>query len=64
MWEDLVGNYYEEDHKVPLECNDKDHKVPLERSDKDHDKLMDLYNRVGLIREKCEEFNKDENLER
>lgn len=35
MWEDLVGNYYEEDH----------------------DKLMDLCDRLGLTREKCEELN-------
>ena len=34
MWEDIDGNYWEEDH----------------------DKLMDLYDRVGLTREVCEKF--------
>lgn len=34
MWEDLDGNYYEEDH----------------------DKLMALYDKVGLTREVCDRF--------
>ena len=38
MWEDLEGNYWEEDY----------------------DKLMDLYDKVGLTREVCEELCESE----
>lgn len=37
MWEDLDGNYYEEDH----------------------DKLMELYNKLGLTKEVCDKFNEE-----
>ena len=42
MWEDLEGNYWEEDH----------------------DKLMALYDKVGLTREKCEVLANENSLER
>jgi hypothetical protein len=38
MWEDLEGNYWEEDY----------------------DKLMELYDKVGLTREACEELCESE----
>ena len=41
MWEDLEGNYWEEDH----------------------DKLMALYDKVGLTREKCKELAEELEME-